>query len=114
MLTAIKHASKWTTVVAIAVLGSCMVRDASAAESAACANGPVVKNLMAPSTRPCAAQPPAPQQLTRKEVKKLTGTAKSPEDRLRLAGYYSAEADRLDAEGGHMKRPPRLTDTARS
>jgi hypothetical protein len=39
-----------------------------------------------------------PPQLTRKEVKKLIATAKSPEDHLKLAGYYKARVEKLDAE----------------
>jgi hypothetical protein len=93
------RASKWTTMIAIAVLGLFVVRVAPAAELVGCANGPVVKNLMALSTRPCAAQAPVRQQLTKKEVEKLTATARSTEDHLKLAGYYGTKADRLDAEG---------------
>ena len=39
-----------------------------------------------------------PQQLTRKEAYRLKATMKSPEDHLKLAQYYKAEADKLDAE----------------
>ncbi len=36
--------------------------------------------------------------LTKKEVEKLTATAKTPEEHLRLSQYFTREADRLDAE----------------
>src|SRR5258708_26914965 len=39
-----------------------------------------------------------PQQITRREAHQLKATMKSPEDHLKLAQYYKAEADKLDAE----------------
>ena len=39
-----------------------------------------------------------PKRLTHKEVKALIATAKTPEDHIRLAQYFSGEADRLEAE----------------
>jgi hypothetical protein len=38
------------------------------------------------------------QQLTRREARQLKATMKSPEDHSKLAQYYKAEADKLDAE----------------
>jgi hypothetical protein len=58
----------------------------------------MVKNLMAPNTPPCGASAMASSELTRREVKKLTKSATSPQDYLKLAGYHQAQADRLDAE----------------
>jgi hypothetical protein len=69
------------------------------AEHKACANGPLVKNLMGPSTRACPTQAAVTHQLTRREVNKLTATAELAADHLKLARYYRAEADRLDANG---------------
>ncbi len=43
-----------------------------------------------------AAEPQA--HLTKKEVNALIATAKTPEEHLRLAQYFTREADRLDAE----------------
>ena|SRR5579863_9210695 len=100
MSTSMKEVSKWVTVVAIAALGSSMVRDARPAEVPACANGLMVKNLTALSARPCNAQAAAPREITinRKRLKKLIATAKSSEDHLKLADYYRAKADNLEAE----------------
>lgn len=67
-------------------------------EMTPCRNGAMVKNLMAPNTPPCSASAMASSELTRREVKKLTKSATSPQDYLKLAGYHQAQADRLDAE----------------
>ena len=101
MSTSMMHVSKRTIVLALAVFALLlgMVRDARAAARAAAERGPVVKNLVALSARPAAAQPAGPRPLTRKEVKKLTATAQSPEEHMTLARYYQAEAARTDAEG---------------
>lgn len=95
------HVSKWTTVAVLALLALFLgtVRSARAAEFAGCRNRPMVKNLTALRTPPCDVRTVVPQQLTKREVKRLTATAKSPEDHLKLARYYKAEADKLDAEG---------------
>jgi hypothetical protein len=59
----------------------------------------MVKNMRAYSSR-CAGTPaPEPHQLTKREVKRLTLTAKSAQDHLTIAHYYEAEADRLDTLG---------------
>ena len=76
-----------------------VVRDARAADPADCPNRREPKNLMSPSYRFPATCAAAPQELTKKEVKKLIATAESPEDHLKIARYYRAEADRLDAQG---------------
>lgn len=39
-----------------------------------------------------------PKRLTNKEIKTLIATAKTPEDHMRLARHFTAEADRLEAE----------------
>jgi hypothetical protein len=70
-----------------------------AQERAGCQNGPLVKNLMPLRTPACNVPAAVSQELTKKEVKKLTAAAKSPEDHLKLAAYYKTHADRLDAEG---------------
>jgi hypothetical protein len=58
----------------------------------------MIKNLMALTYRAPCAQAAAPQGLTKNEVKRLTATAESREDHLKLASYYKAEADTLDAQ----------------
>lgn len=93
--------TKRTTAIAIALfsvmLGS--VRDARAADVSCSPNAPMVKNLRAYSSH-CVAPPDAPHQLTRREVKRLTVTARTADDHLTIAKYYEAEADRLDAQAG--------------
>ena len=96
--------ANWTkrrTVIAIALfsvmLGS--VRDARASDVSCSPNAPMVKNLRAYSSH-CVAPAVETHQLTRREVKRLTVTAKSANDHLTIAKYYEAEADRLDAQAG--------------
>lgn len=100
MSTSNTRVSKWMTVIAVALFGLFlgMIRDARAAVPTANQNGPVIKNLMALTYRAPATRAATPRQLTRKEVKKLTATAESSEDHLKLARYYRAEGDRLDAQ----------------
>jgi hypothetical protein len=67
-----------------------------AAEPAFSQNGP--KNLMSPTYRARATvQAAVPQELTRKQVKRLAGTAELAADHLKLASYFRAEANSLDA-----------------
>jgi hypothetical protein len=82
--------SKWTTAAAIAMFGL-----ASAAQPAFSQIGP--KNLMSPTYRTSAVQAEVPQGLTKKEAKKLAATAESRTDHLKLAEYYTMQADRLEA-----------------
>jgi hypothetical protein len=67
--------------------------------------GPIIKNLIAFTTPTSASdtQGAVPQQLTKREVKRLTATAESSEDHSKVARYYTAEADRLDAEAAGYK-----------
>jgi hypothetical protein len=64
-----------------------------------CRDRPLIKNLMAMRTPACNVPAAGPQELTKREVKKLAATATSPEDHLKLAAYFKTQADRLDAEG---------------
>ena len=80
----------------IAAVGSFMVLAVGTlAEPAFSQNGP--KNLMSPTYRPPAAQTAAPQEFIRKQVKRLTATAESAADHLKLASYFRAEANSLEA-----------------
>jgi hypothetical protein len=93
--------TKWTTASAVALFGLLLgsAGDARAADVSCSENGPMVKNMRAYSSR-CAGTPaPEPHQLTKKEVKHLTLTAKTAQDHLTIAHYYEAEADRLDSLG---------------
>ena len=58
-------------------------------------NGP--KNLMSPTYRAPVAQAAVPQEPTRKQVKRLAATAESAADHLKLANYFQAEANSLEA-----------------
>src|SRR6516164_4452863 len=65
-------------------------------------NGP--KNLMSPTYRAPVAQAAVPQELTRKQVKRLTATAESVADHLRLANYFQAEANSAEARATAYER----------
>ena len=58
-------------------------------------NGP--KNLVSPTYRAPVAQAAPSQELTRKQVKRLPATAESVADHMKLANYYRAEANSLEA-----------------
>jgi hypothetical protein len=93
--------TKWTAASAFALFGLLLgwAGDARAADVSCSENGPMVKNMRAYSSR-CAGTPAVgPHQLTKKEVKHLTLTAKSAQDHLTIAHYYQAEAERLDSLG---------------
>jgi hypothetical protein len=92
--------TKWTIAIAIAPFSLLLgpVRDARAADVSCPQNAPMVKNLRAYSSRCIGAPAVVPHQLTTKEAKRLTVTAKSANDHLTIAKHYEAEADRLDAQ----------------
>ena len=100
MKTSVKEATKWMTAIAIALVGLFLgtAREVRAAEPACSQNGPMIKNLMALSYRAPCAQKAVPQELTKNDVKRLAATAESREDHLKLARYYKAQADMLDAQ----------------
>jgi hypothetical protein len=58
-------------------------------------NGP--KNLVSPTYRAPIAQAAVPQELTRKQVKRLAASAESAADHLKLGNYFQAEANSLEA-----------------
>jgi hypothetical protein len=66
-------------------------------------SGPVIKNLMALTKRPADTQKNYQQQLGKRQVRRLTATAESPEDHMKLARYYNEKADSLDAEAAGYK-----------
>lgn len=100
MAASITHFSKGTRVAVIGLVGLLFgaVPAARAANGVPCENGPIVKNLMALTKRPCSSQATALHELTRREVRKLTATAESAEDHLKIARYYRTKADGLDAQ----------------
>lgn len=99
-----KNVTRWMAVLAVAHLGLLFasVGDVHAAD-VDCHNAPMVKNLRS-YTAHCAPETTQPQPLSKKEVKKLLASAKSPEDHLKLADYYKTQADWLDAEGAQYEK----------
>ena len=55
------------------------------------------KNLMSPTYRAPVAAVAVPQELTRKQVKRLAASAESVADHMKLANYFRAEANALEA-----------------
>jgi hypothetical protein len=99
-------ATKWMTAIAITLFGLFLgtAREARAAEPTCSQNGPMIKNLMALTYRAPCAQTGVPEGLTRNEVKRLTATAESREDHLKLARYYEAQADSLDSRAAGYEK----------
>ena len=93
-------ATKGTTAIAIALFGVWLgpVGDARAADVSCSQNTPMVKNMRAYTSHCTGAPTVVAHQLTRKEIKRLTLTAESAEDHLKIARYYEAEADKLEAQ----------------
>lgn len=58
-----------------------------------------IKNLAGPGYRPSSSGNAASEEMTTRQVRKLAANAKTREDHLRLAAYYSAQAEALDAKG---------------
>jgi hypothetical protein len=97
--------TKHLTVTAVALLalsfGSVQEAQAgviTAPKPANCRDLPVIKNLTGLKAQHVCDRMAAPKELTKREVKKLAATAKSPEDHLTIARYYTAEANGLDAQ----------------
>jgi hypothetical protein len=84
------NASKWTTTAAIALFGF-----ASAVQPTFSQIGP--KNLVSPTYRAPAVENVVREGLTNKEAKRLVATAESRTDHLKLAAFYTAKADSLEA-----------------
>ena len=59
---------------------------------------PFIKNLMSPTYRPSPNQVTETHEITKKEIEKLTATAETSQDHLRIARYWNAEAGRLEAQ----------------
>ena len=73
-----------------------------AAEPVIYQSGP--KNLVSPTYRGRIAPSKAEHRLSKKEVKRLTATAKSTEEHLKLADYYRTEAAQYEASGEAYER----------
>ena len=74
---------------------------AGAAEPAA--RGPYIKNLMSPSYRAPASSLATQWELTKSDIKRLTRTAETREDHLKIAGFWQAEAEKLEAQAARYE-----------
>lgn len=83
--------SNWTTAAAIVLFGF-----ASAAQPAFSQIGP--KNLASPTYRGPAVPTVVHKGLTDREAKRLAAIAETRTDHLKLAEFYTAKADRLEAQ----------------
>lgn len=70
---------------------------ARAAEPAA-ERGPYIKNLMSPTYRPPATPLATQNEFTKGDIKRLTKTAETPEDHLKIARFWTAEASKLEGQ----------------
>jgi len=73
-----------------------------AAQPAFSQNGP--KNLVSPTYRAPVAQAAPSEELTRNQVKKLAATAESVADHMKLANYFRAEANSLEARAAAYEK----------
>jgi hypothetical protein len=91
--------AKWTTALAVVPFGLFLSTAAEARPAVpACESSPTVKNLMALTYRAPCTQAVVHEELSKKEAIRLTATAESSADHLKLARYYSSEANRLDGQ----------------
>ena len=60
--------------------------------------GPYIKNLMSANYRPPAAPVGTRKELTKKDIKRLSKTAETREDHLKVARFWTAEANQLEAQ----------------
>lgn len=60
--------------------------------------GPYIKNLMSPTYRPSAAPLATQKELTKRDIKRLTTAAETREDHLKIARFWTAEANKLEAQ----------------
>jgi hypothetical protein len=60
--------------------------------------GLYIKNLMSPAYRPPAAALATQKELTKRDIKRLTKTAETREDHLKIARFWTAEANELEAQ----------------
>ncbi|HZT69401.1 MAG TPA: hypothetical protein VFC10_06600 [Terriglobia bacterium] len=84
-------ASNWTTAAAITLFGF-----AAAVQPAFSQIGP--KNLVSPTYRGPAAQSVMHKGITDRAAKRLAATAETRSDHLKLSEFYTAKADRVEAQ----------------
>lgn len=91
-----KTLARWIPATAIAMFGLFIgtVREARAVVAP---NTPMVKNLMAPTYRTPSTAPVVAKAMNKKDAKRLAAIAELPKEHMKLAHFYTAEANRLDA-----------------
>ena len=72
--------------------------------------GPTRQNLMALSKRPGPVPGRTPHELTWREVRKLTATAESVGDHMKIGRYYLAKADKLEAQAAVYEEAAAATE----
>ena len=70
---------------------------AARATDPATERGPYIKNLMSPTYRPPAAPLATQKEFTKKDINRLTKRAETRGDHLKIARFWTAEANQLDA-----------------
>lgn len=60
--------------------------------------GPYIKNLMSPAYRPPATPLATQKELAKRDLKRMTKTAETREDHLKVARFWTAEANKLEAQ----------------
>jgi len=85
-------------VLAIAMAGLGWFAGTGRAAEPAAKRGPYIKNLMSPTYQAPAAPIPTQKELTKRDVKWLTKTAETREDHLKIARFWTAEANKLEAQ----------------
>ena len=80
----------------IAMAGLGWFVDTARAAEPAVERGPYVKNLMSATYRPPAAPLTTQKELTKRDIKWLTKTAETRADHLKIARFWSAEANKLE------------------
>ncbi len=114
-----KTFATWIPAVAIALFGL-FIGTVREAQAVVAPNTPMVKNLMAPTYRTPSAPPVVAKEMNKKDAKRLAAIAELPKEHLKLAHFYTAEANRLDAlttgyekaAAAYRKRPASKTFAA--
>lgn len=87
--------AKWIPAMSVALFGL-FIGSVREAQAVVAADTPMVKNLMAPTYRAPTA-PAVAKEMNKKDAKRLAAVAELPAEHLKLARFYAAEANRLEA-----------------
>lgn len=83
---------------AIAIAVSGWFAGAARAADPGAERGPYIKNLMSPTYRPPAAPLAIQKEITKRDIQRLTTTAETREDHLKIARFWTAEANQLEVQ----------------